>query len=122
MLALALLAGVAAKVLILVDLLPFVDAFRGRPLIYNTLWKTIIYAIASVLYRLLETLVHLLRQERNIDRALRQLLADQNWPRFWGIQLWLTALLLLFVAARELVRAVGGGEVVRRMFFRRSAA
>ena len=34
---------IVAKVLLLVDLLPFVDAFPGKPLVYNILWKTPIY-------------------------------------------------------------------------------
>jgi hypothetical protein len=36
----AIVAGlIIAKVLLLVDMLPFVDAFPDRPLVYNIAWK-----------------------------------------------------------------------------------
>ena len=119
---LAVLALVVGKVLLLTDLLPFVNAFPGKPLIYNTLWKSLMYGLAALLYRLLESLIPLVRRYHSLRDALPRYRANVDWSRFWGIQIWLFALLLLFVAARELVRAIGGGRVVSELFFRRRAA
>ena len=41
---------IVAKHLFFVDLIPGVDAFRGKPLIFNILWKTPIYLIMSLVY------------------------------------------------------------------------
>src|SRR5260221_8515736 len=46
-------ALVAAKVVVLADLLPFINRFPGRPLIWNIVWKTAIYlTVAFVLHYL----------------------------------------------------------------------
>jgi hypothetical protein len=44
-------AAIAGKVLTVVDLLPFLNVFHGRPLIYTTVWKTSIYSLGALLYR-----------------------------------------------------------------------
>ncbi len=47
-------AMVVAKVVLIADHLPFVNQFPDRPLIYNVLWKTLIYQVAAVLVRYAE--------------------------------------------------------------------
>lgn len=115
-------ALVAAKVVLLSDLLPFMDAFRNKPLIWATLWKTLLYSVAALVFRLLDDLIPLISRFHGIRPATEHLIADQNWSRFFGIQLWLVALLVFFVGTQELVVAVGGGRVVSRMFFSRRTA
>ena len=44
-------ALIVGKVILVADLFFFIDLFRGRPLIYNTLWKTGFYVIMSLLFR-----------------------------------------------------------------------
>jgi hypothetical protein len=51
-------ALVVAKVVLLADLLPFINRFPGRPLIYNIAWKTTIYFVAALLVRYLEEFIH----------------------------------------------------------------
>jgi hypothetical protein len=114
-------ALLVSKVLLLSDLLPFMKAFDDRPLIWITLWKTLIYSIAGIVFRLLDALLRLVSPSGGWRPAIERL-AHQDWARFWGVQIWLTAVLLLFVAARELILAVGGGRVVRRMFLSRRPA
>jgi hypothetical protein len=43
-------AAVVGKVLAVVDLLPIMNVFQGKPLIYTTLWKTSIYSLGALLY------------------------------------------------------------------------
>jgi hypothetical protein len=109
-------ALVAGKVLLAVDLLPFLDRFRGRPLIYGTLWKASLYSLAAFLFRVGEHLVPWAVKEGGLAAGSRHMLATVEWPRFWAIQVWITSLLLVFVAVREVVVAVGTLRV-RRMFF-----
>ena len=109
-------ALVVAKVVLLADLLPFVNRFPEKPLIYNVVWKTAIYVLAALVVHYLEHLVPRWWRARDFSTANRQLLYEVVWPHFWAIQLWLVVLLFLYCALRELVRALGADEV-RRMFF-----
>jgi len=109
-------ALVVAKVVLLADLLPFVNRFPEKPLIYNVVWKTAIYVLAALVVHYLEHLVPLWWRAGDFAAANRQLWDEIVWPHFWAIQLWLLVLLFLYCSLRELVRALGA-DVVRRMFF-----
>ncbi|MFZ0827807.1 MAG: hypothetical protein WAO02_10330 [Verrucomicrobiia bacterium] len=109
-------ALVAAKVVVLADLLPFINRFPGRPLIYNIAWKTTIYFAAAFVVRYLEEFIHFYRAHGTVLGANRHLLDEVVWPHFWAIQIWLTVLLVMYCTMDELVRAIGK-EQVRRIFF-----
>jgi hypothetical protein len=109
-------ALVAAKVVVLADLLPFINRFPGRPLIYNIAWKTPIYFLAALLVRYLEEFIHFYRQQGGIMSANRHLLDEVIWPHFWAIQIWLMVLLLIYCTVDELTRALGRDRV-RELFF-----
>jgi len=109
----ALLVG---KVVLLADLLPFVNRFPEKPLIYNVVWKTLIYVFAAFVVHYLEHLLPLWWRTRDLFGANRRLLEEIVWPHFWAIQLWLLVLLFVYCAVRELVREIGPHEA-RRMFF-----
>jgi len=100
-------ALIAAKVVVLSDLLPFINRFPNRPLIYNIIWKTIIYFSAAFVVRYLEEFIHFYRLHHEIFGANRHLLDEVVWPHFWAIQIWLTVLLMIYTTMDELVRALG---------------
>ena len=52
-----LMAVVVGKVMLAVNLVPWVNAFRSRPLICNTLWRSGLYTIVSFVLRYLELIV-----------------------------------------------------------------
>lgn len=108
-------ALVTAKVVVLADLLPFINRFPGRPLICNIAWKTPIYFVAAFGVRYLEEFIHFYRVHRTVLGANRHLLDEVVWPHFWAIQLWLTVLLLIYCTGDELVRALGRDRV-RELF------
>jgi len=106
----ALLVG---KVVLIVDKLPFVNKFPGRPLLYNTLWKTLIYFLAALLVRYLEHAAPLLWALRDFAETNRRLEEEIVWPHFWLIQMWLVVLFFIYCAMRELVRVIGREKVVQ---------
>ncbi len=106
----ALLVG---KVVLIVDKLPFVNKFPDKPLLYNTVWKTLIYFLAALLVRYVEHIVPLLRKQGNFMEASRSLVEEIVWPHFWLIQMWLAVLFFVYCAMRELVRTIGREKVVR---------
>ena len=109
----ALLVG---KTVLVADKFRFVDRFPDKPLIYNTLWKAGIYLLATIIVRYVEHLLPLLSEHGNVLHANQQLWHEIDWARFGVIHIWLSALIFVFCAVRELVRRVGRDEVLR-MFF-----
>jgi hypothetical protein len=109
-------ALVVAKVVLVVNMLPFMNRFPGRPLIYNVAWKTPIYLLAAFVVRYLEQVLHFYRTHGTLVAVNRQLLDEVNWPRFWVIQLWLAVLLVIYLTMAELVAALGRGRA-RALFF-----
>ncbi len=109
----AILAG---KVVLMVDKLPFVNRFPNRPLVYNTLWKSLLYFLAALIVSYLNQIVHFLRKHEGLLEANRHLWAEVVWPHFWLLQMWLAVLFLIFCAMRELIRVIGRDKVIQ-MFF-----
>jgi hypothetical protein len=113
-------ALVVAKVVVLTDHLPLVNRFPDKPLTYNVVWKTVIYFAASLVVRYAEHFIHFWRQTRDVAAANRRLFDEIVWPHFWGVQLWLLILLIVYCTFRELVRALGRERIVQ-MFFKKPA-
>lgn len=114
-----IMAIVVSKVMLGVNLLPCINAFRNRPIIFNTLWRAAFYTFASLGFRLVELLVRLKFKLGNFTEAYRHLANDFDWPRFWAVQIWLAALFLVFAVLQEINRALGPGRLQEIFFARR---
>jgi hypothetical protein len=110
-----ILALVLGKVILTVELLRFANIPSRGPLIFVTLWKTALGSLGAIVFRVGERLVRFVAKHQNLVDAFDQIGAT-DWPRFWAIQIWITALLLIFVAFREVVMAAGMPRV-GHMFF-----
>jgi hypothetical protein len=108
-------ALVAAKVVVLADLRPFINRFPGRPFSYNIAWKTPIYFLAAFAVCDLEEFIDFYRQHGTIVEANRHLLDEFIWSRFWTIQIWLMVL-LVYCTMQELLHSLGRDKV-RALFF-----
>jgi len=111
-----LLALVVGKVILVADHLPFINRFPGKPLIYNILWKTMIYWIVVFIVRYMEHFMPYLKTHGNAWEAHMHLVGDVEWRRFFAIQIWLLVLFMFYSVLFELVRALGKDRV-RKMFF-----
>ena len=109
-------ALIVGKVVLIVDKFHFIDRYPDRPLIWNALWKTLIYNIAATAVHYLEKLLPLIFDGKGLAAANRTLFAATDWEHIVLIHMWLAVLLLAYCCARELVRAVGPDKV-RHMFF-----
>ncbi len=103
-------ALIVGKVVLVVDNFKFVNRFPDKPLIYNVVWKTCIYILATMLVRYLEHLAPLLSQYGNLAEAHRHLMEEVVWPHFWLIQMWLIVLFFVYCSLRELIRVIGKRE------------
>ena len=108
-------ALIVGKGVLLADLLPMINRFPNKPLIYNIVWKTFIYMVAALFVRYVEHLIPLIREYKNLTVANSHLLDEVVWPYFWLVQLWLLVCFFMYCTIRELVRILGR-EQVRSMF------
>lgn len=109
---------IIGKVMLIVDNIPFLNIFSDKPRIYNTLWKSFVYTLASLVIRLIEHLIPFIRQYHDLGIAWGHLIGQVVWPRFWIVQIWCFVLFLIFVVNQELIMGVGW-ERIRKIFFGR---
>jgi hypothetical protein len=112
----AMSALILGKAVLLADLLPWINRFPDRPLIYNVAWKTAIYWFFAAVIHYLERLVDVWQRGAGLSAANDRLLAEIVWPHFWAIQIVLLVLIINYCVLRELGRVLGPGRL-RHLFF-----
>jgi hypothetical protein len=112
----AVAALILGKAVLIADMLPVINRYPERPLIYNVAWKTTIYLLMSAFIHYLERLFEFSRQAGGVVAGNGKLLAEIVWPHFWAIQIILFMLILTYCTTRELVRVIGKDRM-RRIFF-----
>src|SRR5213080_4662442 len=76
----AVAALILGKAVLIADMLPTINRFPHKPLIYNIAWKTVIYLLISAVIHYLERLVDFWRQTGSFGAANQKLLAEIVWP------------------------------------------
>jgi hypothetical protein len=112
----AVAALILGKAVLLADMVPLINRFPDRPLIYNITWKTLIYLVKASLIHYLERLVEFWKQAGGPVAGNEKMLAEIVWPHFWAVQILLFVLIVAYCTMHELVRAIGS-EKARRVFF-----
>ena len=112
----AVAALILGKAVLLADMLPLINRFPNKPLIYNVSWKTLIYLLMSALIHYLERLIDFWRQADGFVAGNQKLLAEIVWPHFWAIQIILFVLIAAYCMVHELVRVIGREKVLRIFF------
>ena len=112
----AIAALIFGKAVLIADMLPIINRFPHKPLIYNIAWKTLIYLLISLVIHYLERLVDFWRQAGGFFAGNQKLLAEIVWPHFWAIQIILFMLVAMYCTMHELVRVIGK-EKAMRIFF-----
>ncbi len=111
-----LAAAVIAKILIVIDHLPFINAFPNKPLIFNILWKTFLYEFAAFIVRFLMRLLPCILATKDIALGYQQFKASFDTLQFVAIQIWYLMLFFTFVTAQESILALGPTKM-RKLFF-----
>lgn len=111
-----LAAALIAKIVLIVDHLPWVNLFRSYPLIYGILWKTWLYWVFLWIIRLLIRYVPFFFQDQDhLGEAFKQFYKAINWDLFISIQVYYLMLLFIFVTFQELTFKIGPKKI-RHLF------
>jgi hypothetical protein len=112
----AIAALILGKAVLIADMLPMINRFPNKPLIYNVAWKTVVYWLVSVAIHYVERLIEFWRQTGSFVAGNQKLLSEIVWPHFWAIQIILFVLIAAYCMVHELVRVIGK-EKAMRIFF-----
>ena len=107
---------ILGKAVLIADMLPMINRFPNKPLIYNVAWKTVIYLLISAVIHYLERLIDFWRQAGSFVAGNQKLFAEIIWPHFWAIQIILLVLIVMYCTVHELVRVIGREKVLRIFF------
>ena len=102
-------AAIIAKVILVIDHLPFANPFPRQPLICNVLWKTALYAIPTMFVRLG------IRAEPYFPN-IHEFIESIDWGQFIAIQEIYVVLFFTFVTSREFILIIGPPKVYRIFF------
>src|SRR6266436_2337009 len=112
----AVAALILGKAVLIADMLPMINRFPHKPLIYNIAWKTVIYLLLSAVIHYLERLIDFWRETGGFVAGNQKLLSEIIWPHFWAIQIILFVLIAMYCTVHELVRVIGREKALRIFF------
>ncbi|HEX9182440.1 MAG TPA: hypothetical protein VF876_04200 [Burkholderiales bacterium] len=112
-------ALIVAKAILLVEALPIARRLAGR-LIYQVLWKTLLYGLVALAFRVVEELVPLVSKHGGVAAGAKAMLEEVSWPLFAVLGAWTLGGLFLYCLAAELVRSVGKDRVKKILFEQRA--
>jgi len=112
----AVAALILGKAVLVADLLPGINRYPDKPLVFNVAWKSTIYLLVAGVIHYLERLVDFSRQAGGVAAGNEKLLAEIVWPHFWAVQIVLLVLILGYCTTRELVRVIGRDKMLRVFF------
>jgi hypothetical protein len=102
-----LAALILGKAVLIANMMPFINRFPDKPLIWNVGWKTLIYTLVALLVHYLERLYEYWKEAPSLAAAHHALLMEISWPRFWAIQILLLTLIFSYCVIAEIVRVMG---------------
>jgi hypothetical protein len=112
----AIASLILGKAVLIADMLPPINRYPNKPLVYNIAWKTVIYLLMASVIHYVERLIDFSREAGGLAAGNAKLLAEIVWPHFWAVQIILFLLILVYCTARELGRVIGKKKLLRLFF------
>jgi hypothetical protein len=108
-------ALIVAKAVLVVEALPIARLSSSRR-IFQILWRTLLYGVVTLLFRLVEEFIPLLLKHGGLVSATKAMTGEVSWALFTVLALWILWGLFLYSLASELVRAVGPDKIKEALF------
>ncbi|AQV98879.1 hypothetical protein BJN34_33920 [Cupriavidus necator] len=109
-------ALVLGKSVLVANMLPFINRFPEKPLVWNVAWKALIYNLVALAVHYAERLHEFWQEAPGLAAANDALLAHINWAHYWAVQLLVLMLVVNYCVIAEVARVVGR-ERMKAMFF-----
>ena len=106
------------KLFLLLDDTKLMSAFRNKPLIFSSIWKTLLYTVLATIAFATEELIPEMIHAGTFSEVLKHRSAEFSKAGFLANYLFLAESVFIYCLASELVQAVGGSKV-RTLFFGR---
>jgi hypothetical protein len=113
-------ALIVAKVVLIANRIPFLNLYPKKPLIYNVVFKTIVFSLFTILFMLIEEFARLARVNGGCAAAWDKMTGDFTLSLFLARQAWTFVLILLYCAGAELARVIGKDKVAEIFFGRKT--
>ena len=111
----AVKALVLGKVILIAEGLQLAERHRDRPLIYPTLYKSLVFFVVLVLFSIFEEIVRGFFQHRTIAESLSDI-GGGSLPAILASGLIMFVVLVPFFAFREISRVLGERKLYRLFF------
>ena len=115
-------ALIVAKSILLAEALPFVKLFRNKRLIYNVIWKVILYLTLILFIEYLEELIPLMNHGDTFAKANKNIMLEFSSDKFIVVHIILSLFLVIYVITIELVDALGRKQFLQLFFGDRKIA
>lgn len=109
-------ALIIGKAILIANALPFVNMFRQKRLIYNVIWRIMLYLILIFIFQILEELIPILSKHETVLQAIHHIFAEIEWHRFWATYILLVVFLTIYNIATEVIDAMGRDRCINLFF------
>jgi ABC-type polysaccharide transport system permease subunit len=108
-------ALIVGKAILTVEALPIARLFSDRMAVH-VLWKTLLYGIMVLVFRIIEELIPLISKHGGLVQAAAAMYREVSWPLFGVLGLWILSGLFLYCLTDELVSVMGRSRVMQILF------
>lgn len=112
-------ALIVSKSILLANMLPFVQLFNNKKLIYNTLWKIFLYLLLILFIQYLEEVIPLLNHGDAFSTASKHVISEFSSVKFRVTHIILTLFLFIYVILEELMDLLGKERFYQLFFGKR---
>jgi hypothetical protein len=112
----AVAALIMGKAVLIADMVPFINRYPNKPLVYNITWKTAIYMLVATGIHYLERVIEFWRKADSFAAANRALLENVIWPHFWAVEIVIGMLVIGYCTFTELSGALGHANMRAILF------
>ncbi len=111
-------ALVLGKIFLLLNESSLMQAFSKKPLVINTLWRTLLYSMITSVVFVLEEMIPEFIHQGNPERIIEIALENFNRPQFLANHVILAQAVLIYCFASRLIIEVGPKRVFKLFFSR----
>ncbi len=101
-----------AKAILIADTLPLFNWFSRIKLIYNIIWRTLVYTFIALLFQFIEELIPLINKYGGFLAGSEHLFETIDWPTFWATHIVIILFVAIYTTFSEIVDVLGKDKFV----------